>query len=168
MTLNAFGLGTATYDLELRANGQITGSAKMDQGGIVGELIRSQGASDLLNLRASVSGTWEYEEHTEILTLDIAAHGLGQEFREKVQVKTTGREVGEIQGRDFPAVRMQFVDCRAQAKGVPSSFGSDARKLRLCQKSGRQILSSRNSTVVLAGLGAVEQHRSEVELSPMS
>lgn len=101
VTLNAFGFGTATYDLELRANGQVTGSGKMDQGGGIGDLIRSVGASDLLNLRPSVSGTWEYEEHTEILTLDLAAHGLGQEFREKVQVRTTGREVGEIQGNDL-------------------------------------------------------------------
>jgi hypothetical protein len=101
LTLNAFGLGTATDDLELRANGQITGSGKVDQGGAIDSLIKSLGASDMLNLRFSISGTWGYEEHTEILMLDMVAHGFGQEFREKVQVRTTGREVGEIQGQDF-------------------------------------------------------------------
>jgi len=101
LTLNAFDLGTATNDLELRANGQITGSSKVDPEGPIGVLLRSLGVSDLLDLRFDVSGTWEYEELTEILTLDTAAHGFGQEFREKVQVRITGREVGEIQGRDF-------------------------------------------------------------------
>jgi hypothetical protein len=101
VTLSAFGLGTATYDLELRANGQVTGSGKMDQTGIVDDLMRSIGAAELLNVRYSVSGTWEYEEHTEILTLDLTAHGLGQDAQEKVQIRTTGREVGEIQGKDL-------------------------------------------------------------------
>jgi hypothetical protein len=101
VTLNAFGFGTATDDLDLRANGQITGNTRIDRGGPIDYILRGLGASDLLNLRFSISGTWEYEERTEILTLDMAAHGFGQEFREKVQIRITGREQDVIQGRDF-------------------------------------------------------------------
>jgi len=99
--LNAFGFGTATDDLNLRANGQITGSTKVDRGGPIDEILRALGVSDLLDLRFSISGTWGYEEHTEILTLDMVAHGFGQEFQEKVQVRITGREADKIQGKDF-------------------------------------------------------------------
>jgi len=33
LTLDAFGFGTATHDLDLRANGQITGSTRINRGG---------------------------------------------------------------------------------------------------------------------------------------
>ena len=35
VTLNAFGFGTATHDLDLRANGQITGVTKVDRGDLL-------------------------------------------------------------------------------------------------------------------------------------
>ena len=101
VTLNVSNLGTATNDLELRANGQITGTSKLDPGGLPEEILKIFGASDLLNLQFSVSGTWEYEDHTEILTLDTTTHGFGQEFREKVQIRVTSRERDKIQGQDF-------------------------------------------------------------------
>lgn len=161
VTLNAFGLGTATYDLELRANGQITGRAKMDQGGVVGDLMRSLGASDLLNLRPGVSGTWEYEESTEILTLDIAAHGLGQDFREKVEVRTTGREIGEIQGKDFSGRtyairRLPGPDLKASLLQLEEALAHYA-SVEVTPDTIQQELD-----VVLAAVGTVEQHRSEV------
>jgi hypothetical protein len=101
VTLNVSNLGTATNDLELRANGQITGTSKLDPGGLPGELLKIFGASDLLNLQFSVSGNWEYEDNTKILTLDMVSHGFGKEFHEKVQVRITGREADKIQGKDF-------------------------------------------------------------------
>lgn len=99
--MNVSGLASATYDLDLRANGQITGTGKVDQGGWIGGILASEGKADLLNMQSSISGTWKYEEHTEILTLNLIAHGLGKEFHETIQIRTTGRELGEIRGRDF-------------------------------------------------------------------
>jgi hypothetical protein len=99
--LSAFGLGTATYDLDLRTNGQITGTGKIDQGGVFGEVLAAEGMAGLLNVQSSISGTWEYEEHTEILTFNLIAQGFGREFQETIQIRITGREQGEISGQDF-------------------------------------------------------------------
>lgn len=161
VTLNAFGLGTVTHDLELRANGQITGSAKMDQGGIMDNLVRTLGAADLLNIRPSVSGTWEYEESTEILTLDIATHGFGQEFREKVQVRATGHEDGEIQGKDlsgrtYVIRRMPGSDLKASLLQLEEEFEKLA-SLKATPEAYQQQID-----VVLSTIFTIERHRSVV------
>jgi len=161
VTLNAFGLGTATYLLELRANGQIIGTTKIDQGGVVGNLMQSIDASDLLNLRPSVSGTWEYEEHTEILTLEIFAHGLGQDVRERVQIRATGREVGEIQGKDFSGrtyvIRRlpssELKQCLLHLEQTLTKFGTT----KMTPDTIQQDLDD-----IYADIDAVEEHRNEV------
>ena len=161
LTLSAFGLGTATYELELRPNGQVTGSAKMDEGGAVGEMMRSVGTSDLLNVRSNITGTWEYEEHTEILTLDFAAHGLGQEFRETVQVRMTGREVGEIQGKDFSGRayairRLPGAELKERLRDLERSLGHLA-SVELSPATIQQEVET-----VLASGEALESHRNEM------
>lgn len=140
--LSAFGLGTATYDVDLRANGQITGTGKIDQGGVFGELVAAEGMAGLLNMQSSISGTWEYEEHTEILTLNLIAHGLGRSVQETIQIRTTGREQGEISGQDFAGrsyvikrltrvrdTRATLIEVReAFAKFIGTDFGPDTIK----------------------------------------
>jgi hypothetical protein len=101
VTLSAFGLGTATYELELRANGQITGTGKIDPGGMFGGMVAAEGMAGFLNMKLRVTGSWEYEEHAEILTLNLSVDGLGRRSEETIQIQTTGRERGEISGQDF-------------------------------------------------------------------
>jgi hypothetical protein len=123
--------------------------------------MQSVGASDLLNLRASVSGTWEYEEHTEILTLDIAAHGLGQDFREKVQVRTTGREVGEIQGKDFSG--RTYAIRRLPGYDLKESLLDLERTLEhFAAVEMTPATIQQEGELVLASAETVQKHRSEL------
>ncbi len=94
------GLGQATYELELRANGQIGGVFKMDQSGLLGEIAGSAGF-DLSSMLMPLRGDWAYDGGAQTLTLDIIASYLGQQTQETVQVRTTGREKGVIHGKDF-------------------------------------------------------------------
>ena len=87
-------------DLELRPNGQIVGTVYVGSGGLWGDLIGASGAGHLLNIRAPLRGSWTYEEVTEILTMDVASEFMGQTRREVLQIRTTGKERGELEGRD--------------------------------------------------------------------
>jgi len=161
VTLNAFGFGTATSDLDLRANGQITGRTKVDRGGPIDEILKRLGAFDLLNLRFSISGTWEYEEHTEILTLDMVAHGFGQEFREKVQLRITRRERDLIQGRDFSGRmytlrRLPGSDLKESLLHLESTL-ADFNAVDVTPATMQQAVDGVSSSV-----DAVAKHRSSV------
>ena len=99
--LTVGGLGSATYTIELRRNGQITGTGGIDGGGMLGQMMAASGMANLLDIQSSISGSWGYDDHTQILTLNMTAHGLGQSFQETIHVQTTGEERGEISGVDF-------------------------------------------------------------------
>jgi hypothetical protein len=64
-------------------------------------MLNSQGFGGLLNMQTRISGSWEYEEQTQILTLNMTASGLGRSAQEAIQIRMTGREQGEITGQDF-------------------------------------------------------------------
>jgi hypothetical protein len=98
--IDAFGLGQSTAELELRANGQIIGFVKMNQGGPFGTILQDEGIGDLLNMNIPIQGTWTYEEGTQILTIEVIARGFGQQHHDVVKIKTTGHE-NSIQGEDL-------------------------------------------------------------------
>ena len=99
-TVNTFGIGQGTYQLALRANGQVDGYGAMEQSGVAGGLAQSLGL-DLSSFQIPVSGTWSYNHGTQTLTLTMAASGQGQVNSEIVNIKTTGKERGAIQGQDY-------------------------------------------------------------------
>jgi hypothetical protein len=94
----------ATYNFELRANGQVEGDVGIDQssgfGGLAGLFLSELG--DTLFARAPLHGSWSYDQGTQVLTLSVTAMGAtGQQNTEVVKIQATGREKGAIQGRDF-------------------------------------------------------------------
>lgn len=100
-SVNAFGMAQGTYNLELRAKGQIVGDGGVEQNGIAGDLARSLGVGGILNTRIPVQGNWSYDRGSQILAVTITANGFGQHNTETVRIRTTGRERGEIQGQDL-------------------------------------------------------------------
>jgi hypothetical protein len=94
------GLGAVTYDLELRANGQIVGAAQMGQSGVLGQLARGHGLDHLLNLKGRLRGQWTYDDVAQTLTLDITAELLGQSQREVIRISTTEKDHRALQGLD--------------------------------------------------------------------
>ena len=95
------GLGEATYDMELRKNGQLTGNGSMGQSGVFGQLALQGGFGHLLNMKIPLHGQWSYEDMTRILTLDITASGFGTTNHEVISIVTTGQERQALQGRDL-------------------------------------------------------------------
>lgn len=95
------GLGDATYDVELRKNGQLVGSGSMGQSGTFGDLARRTGFGHLLDMKIPLRGNWSYEDVTRVLTLDITADGFGTSNHEVIKITTTGRERQALHGQDL-------------------------------------------------------------------
>jgi hypothetical protein len=95
------GLAETTTDVELRPNGQVLGTVHIGSGGLFGHLLGSAGMGHFLNLEAPVRGKWTYEEVTEILTIDVTSEFMGQTNHQVVQIRTTGKERRQLQGRDL-------------------------------------------------------------------
>jgi hypothetical protein len=99
--MDAFGVVGGTYDLELRANGQIEGEGGIDPSGMGAGLARELGMERLFTMRIRVHGEWSYDQGTQTLTLELNAAGFGQRTADTVRIQTTGRERGAIQGQDL-------------------------------------------------------------------
>ncbi len=99
--VNAFGMASGWYILELRTNGQITGKGGVGQSGMAATMIQDMGMGHFLNIEFPISGTWTYEQGNKLLTLTVTASGFGQTTTDIVKIITTGRERGEIQGQDI-------------------------------------------------------------------
>lgn len=121
-TMDAFGAVQATYDLELRRNGQLEGEGGALQSGIAGELARQLGMGGLLSMRLPVHGSWSYDRGAKLLTLVINASGFGQANQDTVHVRTTGRESGAIQGQDL-AGRIWTLQRVSRPRGAVLSGG---------------------------------------------
>jgi TIR domain len=147
VVLNAYGMGTATYVLDLRGNGQISGTGGIDPGGVLDRLLGSQGMEALLRTRSSVTGDWSYEEGTEMLTVNLVAHGMGQDFSETIQIRMTGHESGEIRGQDFSG-RSYSIKRLSAAAGdrVSRDDTSSADRRRSAKTSGGATARAGGST----------------------
>lgn len=100
-SVDAFGMAQGTYNLELRANGQVEGEGGITQGGLAGQLARQVGMTGLLTMRISVHGRWSYDQGTGVLTLELFASGFGQQTHDTIMVRTTGEESQAIRGEDL-------------------------------------------------------------------
>jgi hypothetical protein len=99
-SLAVAGLGAATYDMDLRPNGQIVGTAKMEHAGVFGQLAHSSGLGHLLDMQGRLRGEWTYDDVAKALTLDITAELLGQTQREVIRISTVGSGQRGLQGLD--------------------------------------------------------------------
>jgi hypothetical protein len=99
--LSIGGFGSSTYEIELRANGQVEGSAQMQSAGFLGDAARQFGFEHLLSSRIPVHGRWVYEDRADLLTLTLTAEGFGTAQTETIAIRATGRERGAIQGTDL-------------------------------------------------------------------
>jgi hypothetical protein len=100
-SLDAFGMIQATYDLQLRANGQLEGEGGASQSGLAGQIAAQIGMGGLLTMRIPVHGSWSYDQGTQVLTLELSASGFGQQTHDTVKIRTTGREKQAISGQDL-------------------------------------------------------------------
>ncbi len=94
-------LGKATYELELRGNGQISGLVGMTGSGLVGQLAQSEGLLHLATIAVPIQGKWSYDEGAQILALEIVSELMGQAQSDTVRIRATGHEADAIRGQDL-------------------------------------------------------------------
>jgi len=97
--LSLGGVGGAEYQLELRANGQILGAGRIKDLGLMGELAKNFGVSQILTMEIPITGTWSFDDREHMLELDITATLMGQANRDVVRVRATGNERGWFKGQ---------------------------------------------------------------------
>lgn len=101
-SVDALGMIQATYDLELRANGQVEGEGGVSDSGMAGQIAGQMGMSGLLNMRIPFHGSWTYDRGTQILTIETSTGVvLGQQQNDTIRIRATGREKGAISGEDL-------------------------------------------------------------------
>jgi hypothetical protein len=93
---NIGGIMEATYDLELRENGQVEGT-----GGLSQSAVMAPGAEDLMKMRIPFHGSWSYDPGAKLLTIKSTVTLMGRKDRETIRVHTTGHEKGAISGQDL-------------------------------------------------------------------
>jgi hypothetical protein len=94
------GIGSATYVLDLRRNGQITGRGGIDAAGPFGQMLAGAGLADFLAFELDVRGAWQYDEGSRLLLLEMSANGMGRTFDETLRIRIDLPATGPIQGRD--------------------------------------------------------------------
>ena len=95
------GLTETRTQVELRPNGQVVGTVHIGGGGAWGDPTRGAAMSRMLNMNPPVRGKWTYDGVTEILQIDITHEFAGQAKHEVVQIRTTGKESGQLRGHDL-------------------------------------------------------------------
>lgn len=98
-TVDFIGLGQATFEIELRPNGQIEGQGRLEATGTLGQ-IADPSMRELFDMRIPIHGNWYYDDGTQMLTLETVSSGFGQIQQDLVNIHTTGREHGAIKGAD--------------------------------------------------------------------
>jgi hypothetical protein len=97
--LSLAGFGQAEYELELRANGQIIGTGRIKEVGFAGRLAHTLGVSQILSMKIPITGTWSYKDRENILEFNITATFMNQISNEVVNIYTSGKERGWLQGQ---------------------------------------------------------------------
>jgi hypothetical protein len=101
-SVDAFGMIQATYDLDLRENGQVEGEGGASDTGLAGQIAGQMGMSGLLTMRIPIHGAWSYDRGTQILTIETSTGVVfGQQQNDTIRIRTTGREEEAIGGQDL-------------------------------------------------------------------
>jgi hypothetical protein len=95
------GLVGGDYDLELKRNGQLTGTGHLKLGGFLPRIMEIEGLETLLSTNIPIRGNWTYDDRMDLLTMTWTTQGFGQSHTERISLRATGREQGAIQGQDL-------------------------------------------------------------------
>jgi hypothetical protein len=95
------GSGAMLYKLELKSNGQITGTIEIQRKGLQGlavDMAKFQLGVDFSYIfqPTPVKGSWSYKPG--MLNLDLVQYAYGQEFPFRVQIQTTGKQQDLLYG----------------------------------------------------------------------
>ena len=149
-TVDAFGMGQATYELELRENGQIEGEGGLNESGAIWQLADPD-MHGLLKTRIPIHGNWYYDDRTQMLTLETVSSGFGQTQQDTVRIHATGREKGQISGKDLGG--RIWVLQKASSTAVPQA--NDMQRQHLREQIQQTYDSLKNSPMMCALLSAL-------------
>lgn len=101
-SVDAFGMAQGTYDLELRANGQVEGNGGISNSGVAGQIAGQMGMSGLLSMRIPIHGSWSYDRGSKTLTIKTSTGVVfGKQQNDTITIRATGHEKGAITGQDL-------------------------------------------------------------------
>lgn len=101
-SMDAFGMIQATYDLELRENGQVEGEGGASNTGMAGQIASQMGMGGVLSMRIPFHGSWSYDQGSQTLTIETATNTVfGQQQNDTIRIRATGHEKGKISGQDL-------------------------------------------------------------------
>lgn len=135
-SVNIGGIMEATYDLELRNNGQIEG-----EGGLSQSAVMAPGVGNLMKIRIPFHGRWSYDRGTKILTIETVVTVMGREDRETIRVHTTGHEKGAITGRDLGGRIWTLWRVRSRVDDVKQKVREDLQKFYEALKDSPALAS---------------------------
>jgi len=119
-SMDAFGMIQATYDLELRENGQVEGEGGASDTGVAGQMANQMGMGGVLNMRIPFHGSWSYDHGSQTLTIETATNTVfGQQQNDTIRIRATGHEKGKISGQDLAG--RQWTLWRVGEKARPHS-----------------------------------------------
>jgi len=164
-SMDASGMIQATYDLELRANGQVTGEGGASDSGLAGLIAGQMGMSGILGVRIPFQGTWSYDRKARFLTIETSTtNRVGTQQSDTIRIRTTGREKAAISGEDLAGRTWTL-----RRLGGGSSRPDDQTHREIRESLQQLYESTRGSpvmAVMLATLcvGSEEKHGSVVGL----
>ena len=164
-SVDAFGLAQGTYNLELRANGQIEGEGGISNSGVAGEMAGQMGMGGLLSMRVPLHGSWSYDRTSKTLTIQMSTGVvLNQQQHDTIRILATGYEEGAITGQDLAGRTWTFrrvgERLRSRAKTKHTASGGEGSRSRAEAKQKvregiQQILrTAKDSPVWAIGLAA--------------
>jgi hypothetical protein len=150
-SVDAFGIAQGTYDLELRANGQVEGHGGVSNTGLMGQLAAGQGVGGILNMRIPIHGSWSYERGAQLLTIETSTAVIaGRQQNDTIMVRATGYEKGAISGQDL-AGRIWTLR-RVEQRAGPQSRKEEREKIR---QGFQHLYESAGNSPVLANTLAI-------------
>jgi len=160
MEAGVSGVVSSSYILDLRRNGQISGSQKIDQSGLLGDLAKSIGVAGMLDLEYGISGCWRYEDRTKLLILELEVSTSGMTNRDTVRIRTTDRMEGAICGEDDGGLSYRL--WRVGAISEPME-GMEEEVDEESQEDSDECLLDEENRIYLAKVSAIYSDVSRVE-----
>ena len=133
--MEANGIASASYELELRPNGQVTGSGRFDDAGLLAEIMAHEGLGNLHNRNVKIIGQWSHDYTTDSLTIELNSNVSSPTNRNVVTVQMSGYESGAIQGQDGAGQFWSFERLEDEHEKVKKSLQSFLDDMR--DKSAR-------------------------------
>jgi hypothetical protein len=145
-SVDAFGMIQGTYDLELRANGQVEGEGGVSDTGLLGQIAGQTAMSGVLSMRIPIHGSWSYDRGTQILTIQTSTGVVfGQQQNDTITIRATGREKGAMSGQDLAGRKWTLRRVGETAR----SRAEDAKRQEV-RKALREILEKAKGSGVAA------------------